>query len=697
LYASGGSSDVVYTYAWHPENSECVTRTDSIALAPAEEKEQHYPAGMALSSDGRHLYVAENLSDSLCVVDLATRRVVQRLATGPYPYAVVATARHQVFVSSWGADDVATFDVDSLGVLRARHPIDAGRHPSALIANATGSRLFAASASTDRVAVIDTRSGRTLRWLEDAPPGNADEGCTPNALALSPDGRRLFVAEADANAAAVFNLSAESSGDSLATGNDMLAGRIPAEWYPTAVIAQSDSLVVVNGKGRGTAPNPAWGQPGQKNRDRHFYTLGQLNGSVSLLPAVDGAALGALSQRVTVANGWDRTATAPAHRYPPFEHVIYIIKENRTYDQILGDLPQADGDTALTFFPRRVSPNHHALAERFGIFDRFFVNSEVSYQGHPWSTSAYVTDFTEKTTDDVYRRARAEHDDPQDADDPAAGYLWDAAIRKGITLRNYGEFSEAVTDDNAGRARTRATVASLEPYTSPDYPPFDMAITDQHRVDVWSAEFAAYAAAGNLPALEIMHLPDDHTSGARKGLPTPQAAMADNDLALGRIVDTVSHSRFWKNTVIFVLEDDAQDGPDHVDSHRSVMLVISAWNRGGVFHRFVNTTDVLATMEEILGLAPLSHFDNFGRALREIWREHPDLTPYTALPATHPLDELNVASGPDARASARMDLTREDRIDDEEFNRILWRTIKGTHRPYPGPMRAPALEYARSR
>ncbi len=305
--------------------------------------------------------------------------------------------------------------------------------------------------------------------------------------------------------------------------------------------------------------------------------------------------------------------------------MVYIIKENRTYDQLLGDLPQGDGDTAFTYFPRAVSPNHHAIAERFGLFDRFFVNAEVSNQGHPWSTSAYVTDFVEKTTPDDYRLLRPEHDDAGGADLPAAGFVWDAAVKKGIGVRVYGEYGEPdpARSRDSGAVRTRSVIASLAPYMSPTYPSFDLAIPDQRRADAWLAEFREFERTGRMPALEILHLPNDHTAGARHGLHTPKALMADNDLALGRIVEAISRSRFWKNTVVFVLEDDAQDGPDHVDSHRSVFLVASAWNKHGVSHRFVNTTDVLATIEEILGLDALSHFDRFGRPLREIWTSTP--------------------------------------------------------------------------
>jgi hypothetical protein len=653
------------------------------------------------------LYVAENLADSLAVVDLASRRIVQRLGTGSYPYAVVTAPDGRVYVSDWGAATVHVYHAVASGKLAAERPIDVGRHPSALVLSADGSRLFAASASTDRVAVVDTRSRRVVHWLLDPPPDDLAEGSTPDALALSASGTRLYVAEADVNAIAVFDLSALTSGIAAARGTDSLTGRIPTEWYPTAVLAPrteqpADSLLVINGKGRGAGPNPTGPRPEQKSseEDPHGYTLGQLNGTITVLPAARGEALGLLSRRVSEANGWSTRRTP--FKYPPIEHVIYIIKENRTYDQLFGDLHPGDGDTTFTFFPRALSPNHHALAERFGIYDRFFVNAEVSQQGHPWSTAGYVNDYIEKTTPDIYRGRRPEPDEPGDVDDPAVGYLWDAAARKHLSLRNYGEGAEALphepgaADENRYDGHVRALLPSLQPYTHPSYPPFDMTISDQRRADIWIAELREYERAGRLPALEILHLPRDHTAGLRAGMCSPRACVADNDLALGRIIEALSHSQFWRTTAVFVLEDDAQAGPDHVDSHRSVMLTISPWARGGVAHRFVNTTDVLATIEELLGLDSFSHFDHFGRPLREIWRSSPDMRPYAALTPAHALDELNLASGSGARASARIDLAHEDRVDDAVFNHILWRALKGTA-PYPTARRMALLEAARAR
>jgi DNA-binding beta-propeller fold protein YncE len=707
LYVSGGNEDQIYRFEWRGGQASL---SDSIALTVKEKGKSgtRYPSGMSISRDGRTLYVAENLGDSLAVVDLAARRVVQRLATGRYPYGVVTGSDGTIYVSGWNGWTVSAFPSRANGTLGDAREIKVGRHPSALLLNADGTRLFVASGSTDKVSVIDTRAQRVVATLSDENPAATGEGSTPNALALSPDGRRLFVAEADNNAVAVFNLSATVSGVSAAAGNDALAGRIPVGWYPSALVADGSDLIVVNGKGRGTAPNVGHLQPGHHEPPHSpDYTLGQINGTLTIVPAAgtSGADLDAFSNRVAAANGWN--AAQRAKSYPPFEHVIYIIKENRTYDQVFGDLTQADGDPSLVFFPRAVSPNHHALAERFGIFDRFFVNAEVSPDGHEWSTAAYVTDYAEKTIPSHYSSRGRTYDyqganrdtiPEDDVAEAANGYLWNLAEKAGITYRDYGEFAGEADAMPSGNkpVSTVALKRALIGHVNTAYSGWNLDIPDQARADVWLKEFQEFVSSGKMPALEIMTLPNDHTSGASAGKPTPRAYMADNDLALGRIIEALSKSPYWKNTVVFVLEDDAQDGPDHVDSHRSPLLVISAYNRGKVFHRFANTTDVVATIEDILGLVRMSQFDHYSRPLREIWESTPDLTPYTHLVSIVPLDEKNPPRTALAEASKKLRLEKEDLSDDDLFNRILWGTIKG-EQPYPGPRRMSALDALVSR
>ncbi|MEP6730136.1 MAG: bifunctional YncE family protein/alkaline phosphatase family protein [bacterium] len=711
LFASGGNTDVIYVFEW--ANGAATLRDSIVLQARATPKANgvRYPSGLAVSPDGKRLYVAENLADSVAVIDLATSRVLQRLATGRYPYAVVAAPNGNVYVSNWGGQNVSAYSADSWGALKATDPILVGRHPSAMLLNGRGNRLFVALASVDRVASVDLARKRVIGMLLDPPPSGPNEGSTPNALALSDDGGRLFVAEGDANAVAVFDLAPSSSGIATSTGDDRLVGRIPTGWYPTAVVARGEQLIVASGKGRGTRANPDGPRP-VAARDRlqppgQNTTLSQLSGTVmmSSLAHADAAALAPYTSRAATANGWTTPRTA-ANSYPPIEHVVYIVKENRTYDQIMGDLSQADGDTSLTMFPRSVTPNHHALAERFGIFDRFFVNAEVSADGHNWSMAAYATDYVEKTVQLNYSSRGRTYDfegtngrqgvPDDDVNAPARGYLWDLAQQQGLTFRNYGEFvvPDKTDPDDVLPPGYRGDKPFLASHTNAEFPGFDLAITDQHRADIWIAELREFTRRGVMPALEIVRLPNDHTNALRAGAPTPRAYVADNDLALGRIIEALSHSPFWKSTAVFVLEDDAQNGPDHVDSHRSPMMVISPWVRAGVVHRFANTTDVLRTMEELLGLDALSQFDHFGRPLRDIWSTTPVVTPYVALRPAVDLAERNPSSTTGARESEKLDLRIEDMADEGLFNRLLWQSARpGVS--YPGTRRGAALEVVR--
>ena len=703
LYASGGNQDVIYRYAW---SGDSATLRDSLILAtraPGKDGTR-YPAGLALSADGLMLYAAENLADSLAVIDLRTGQVIQRFPTERYPYGVLVSPSGTVFVSAWGGSTVSVFTARGASLVAAGR-ITVGRHPSAMALGPDGKRLFVALASVDRVAVVNLSDRRLVRTLADPPPAGPGEGSTPDALALSADGSRLFVAEADNNAVAVFDLSPGTAGVENATGNDSLAGRIPVPWYPTALVRDGDSLLVLAGKGRHTGPNPDGPVPGKPLQNPHAYTLGQTDGTITVLPVPDDrGALASLNARVHRANGWDRARTPS--KYPPFAHVIYVVKENRTYDQLLGDLTAGDGDTALVLFPRNVSPNHHALAERFGLFDRFFVNADVSADGHNWTMAAYATDYTIKTTPSQYSNRGRSYDyeganrdslvsDDDDVAAPASGYLWNAALARGLSVRNYGEFAVAEPDSAGGRAL--ATKSAMRERTAPDFAPFDMSVSDQRRADAWIAELQSFARTGMMPALEIIHLPNDHTAGAAPGKPTPRAYLADNDLALGRMVEALSRTPFWASTVVFVLEDDAQNGADHVDSHRAPMLVISPYNHAGVVHRFANTTDVLATIEEILHLDALSHFDYFGRPLRDIFAAEPDLRPYAALMPAQSLTEMNPTTGRAATESARLDLRTADAIDDDRFAEIVWRAVKGDAVPFPGARRMSSLEEARAR
>jgi DNA-binding beta-propeller fold protein YncE len=657
LYVSGGNTDTLFTYAWKDGTA---TLANKFALAKEKTTDgtgTSYPAGLAVAPNGKFIYVAENVGDRLAVVS-ATGEIVQRLRTDHYPYAVVLSNDGHLFVSCWGGTTISDFHVLDDGTLAYLGRIEVGRHPSALAIS--GLKLYVALAGSDRVAIVDIRSRKVIGYLHDSAPRAPSEGSTPNAVALSADQKRFLVAEGDNNAVAVFDLAAGK-----------LLGRIPTDWYPTAVAEVGSQLLILSGKGHGTHANPDGLVPTTVTQtDRpHAYTLGQLNGSLRLLPSAIGASqLDGYTKRVTAANNWAQKADA--RHYPPFKHVIYIIKENRTYDQVLGDLKEGDGDASLVYFPDvTVTPNHHALAKRFGVFDRFFVNAEVSSQGHIWSTAAYVTDYGEKTVPSAYAGKRGDVDG-EDADEPERGFLWTLANSSGVTFRDYGEMVK-------GNPGWPVTQHDLGADVNPDYVPFDLVTQDQKRADVWIAELQRFVNDGNMPQLELMWLPMDHLTAARPGKCTPFACMADNDLALGRIVQALSHSPYWKDTVIFIVEDDAQAGPDHIDSHRAPFYAISAYNRPGTVHRFANTTDVIAAIEDILGMGRLSKFDYFSRSLADVFASSPDLTPYDAITPKQDLDQKNPPNTAAARLSEGLDLSAPDRADDQSYNRILWLMLKG--------------------
>ncbi|MBV9086132.1 MAG: bifunctional YncE family protein/alkaline phosphatase family protein, partial [Acidobacteriaceae bacterium] len=610
LYASGGNEDAIFCYSWR-DGVATFDRKIILGekkLVPGERAAtgSRYPAGIAV---GKKLYVAENVGDAVAVIDPTTSRIEQRLPTDHYPYAVELAPDGYLYVSAWGANTISIFRVQDDGRLMTVGRLSVGRHPSALVANKSGSRLYVALAGTDTVAAIDTRRRKILEYLNDAAPAGPSEGSTPNALALSPDGSTLFVAEADNNAVAVFDVSGAlggTAGERKGKSGILPKGRVPTDWYPTAVLHTGRELLVLNAKGHGTRANPNGPIPGLRIPHDPNYVLGQLNGTVRIIdPELKPATLTGYSRRVAVAGGWDQPR--PDRRYPPFKHVVYIIKENRTYDQVFGDIKEGDGDASLVFFGESVTPNHHALARRFGLFDRFFTNAEVSSQGHIWSTAAYVTDYGEKTVESSYSDRRP-NIDAEEIDEPANGFLWNLAVKQGVTFRDYGEMVSGPEKKPVGERGLGADV-------NPQYAPFDLSIPDQRRADAWLAEFQEYEKAGNMPQLEILHLPNDHTAGGRPGFCTPRACVADNDLALGRIIEALTHSSFWRDTVVFVVEDDAQNGRDHVDSHRAPFFVLSAYNRPGTVHRFANTTDVVAAIEDILGLGRMSKFDYFSRSL----------------------------------------------------------------------------------
>ncbi len=508
---------------------------------------------------------------------------------------------------------------------------------------------------------------------------------TPSALALSLDGNRLYVACSDANAAAVVNVSDTRS---------RVEGFVPTGWYPTAVrVLPGGQFVVLNGKGLRSYPNPAGPSPFRAAEPLHQgvpvveYVGAMQSGTASWIEPFTDEQLAGWTHEVIGNAAYSDARMDEPDPLPPIQHVIYIVRENRTYDQVLGDMKEGNGDASLVLFGEKVTPNLHKLAREFVLLDNFYVNADVSADGHNWSTAAIAPDYVQKLWPTKYANRRKTYDfEEQDAASlPPAGYLWTNASSAGVPLRNFGYMvnNKPIAPFGAEQITTVRDPV-LAKNTNRFYRGFDLDYPDVERVKVFRTELAEYEKSGTMPRLIVMRLGNDHTNGTAAGKIAPLSSAADNDLALGTLVEAVSKSKFWTSTAIFVLEDDAQNGPDHVDSHRSPAFVISSYSkRHAVDGTMYNTTSMLRTIEYLLGLRPMTHFDAGARPMTAVFQQTPDPTGYTAEKANIPLDAKNPATAPGAAASNRMHFDEADENDDDELNDILWRAIRKDAPPPP--------------
>ena len=693
VYAAGGGMDRVNVF--RRDGAGGLTALGSLPDPPPAPGGASFPAGLDRNGPGTRLYAANNLSDTLAVFSVPGRRRLGQVPVGGYPLAVAALADgSKVYVSS--ERDAVVSVVDPHGLKRLRD-IRVGAHPDALQLTRDGRRLFVANGDSDTISVVDTRTDRVLRTVLLRPAGQGGlPGVTPTGLALPPDERTLYVTLADLNAVAVLALNGSRD-------DAHLRGYVPAGWYPTAIQVRPDgeTLCVVNGKGAAARlPNPQGPGP-TRGGDPARYIHDILRGGVSLIPVPDAKTLARQTRQVLA----DAGAPAPPALTLPIMHVLYIIKENRTYDQVLGDEPQGNGDPALVLFGRAVTPNQHALAARFELLDNFYDCAEVSADGWNWSTAGFANEYVQRTVPGQYSeragsprpRVRPYDYEGENRDSPVSllgkpdvaespgGYLWDDVARHGLSLRNYGCFLTF--------GGSRPDKPLLAGHTAPDFAGFNLTIPDSDaygparpvsRFAAWKREFDGYVQRGDLPAFELLRLPRDHTAGTTPGLDSPRAMAADNDYAVGEIVQAVSHSPFWKSSAIFVVEDDAQDGPDHVDCHRSTAYVISPYiKHHAVDHHFYNTDSVIRTMELLLHLPPMTRLDAVADPIRA-FSDAPDLTPYNALPPEKAiLDERNTRASYGASRSRRMDFSQADAAPDDALNDILWHSIKGPHVPLP--------------
>ena len=707
-FASGGPTNKIRTY---DVSAGALTERDPLVLGTLDddgETTNPFPAGIAVSADGATVYAADNLANALSVLDVATgdeTRVPLSDATceiGPFgdgsngtaclfPNSVVLSKDGgTAWVSNWGTNSISVVD---LKAGKAKGTITVGSHPSAMALNPRRDELFVANTDSDSVAVIDTTTGTVSGTIPLHPYKGAPVGTSPNALQVSADGTRLYVAGAGNNDVTVIALKGSKR---------TRLGYIPTGWYPTGIALDpaGKKVFVANAKGLGAGPNPEGPDPNKDPESAPDQYIGsQIKGTLSIVDTPSPAKLreytqtvrdnGDFAGRATVRGeaGTQKAIPTEVGGTSPIKHVIYVVNENRTYDQVLGDLGRGNGDPSITLFPRSVTPNHHALAETFVTLDNLYAAGEVSNDGWEWSTAAAANDFNQKTWPTLYGGRGFFYSGEggtlaaAPGFDPSNSYIWDALDAKGISYRNYGFWA---TDTPPVKVYNEP---KLDSNTNHDFAGFNMAIPDQKRFEVWRKDFAVAEASGTLPAMTFIKFPRDHTNGTTPGSETPRAMVADSDYALGRLVDTVSHSAFWKDTAIFVIEDDAQDGPDHVDAHRVLAQVISPYTkRGSVDSTFYSSVSMLRTMELILGVNPLTQFDAAATPMFASFTDTPDTAPYSARKPEQSLDEKNTESSPMAFASASWDFSVEDQAPRDELNAAIWKSVKGADSTMPAPV-----------
>ncbi|HWA99399.1 MAG TPA: alkaline phosphatase family protein, partial [Pirellulales bacterium] len=721
VWWSGGGGNVLHKYEVAPPGLRRSNKPEQELVDAMTKRlkpgEHRFRTGLAYDAERQLLYScslpsrgenrslawgdAEQNEDAnlgtLTAIDLGAKRADRATLAGKRPYDVVLARNGQVFISDWADRAVLVVDPHAMRVVK-RIPV--GEHPNQMVAHPEDDRLFVACASSNCVAVIDVRRGIVTETIVTALFPNAPEGSTPDALAIDPEGETLYVANADNNCIAVVDVEAPN--------RSQVRGFIPTGWYPTSVAVTDDgkTLLVGVGKGNQTSSNvdadrDRTPQPAPKPDDRApkyvkvpFVHVGTtLGGALSIVPIPDEQQLAQYTDRVyrNCPYSDKLLSAAPSNRKTvvpttvgqpsPIEHVIYIIKENRTYDQVFGDLPRGNGDPSLVMFGEQITPNHHKLANEFVLLDNLYCNGHVSADGHPWSTMAYNTDYIARNWALTYsKRTGIDDDDEGDLSNAPSGYLWDACARNGLTYRSYGEYGGRVSQPD-GTFVMEGRVPGLVGHVCPNYglpKAKGQPVRDTDRVDVFLEEFRKFEEQDNLPHFIVMSLGEDHTTGTKPGTFTPYACVASNDVALGRLVEAVSKSKYWSKIAIFVIEDDAQNGPDHVDAHRTVGLVISPYvRRGHLDSTQYSTVSMIRTMELLLGLPPLSQFDAAAQPMFESFTDRADLAAYKHEPARIDLNTKNDALAYGADRSERMDFSEYDRIDDFELNEILWRAIKG--------------------
>jgi YVTN family beta-propeller protein len=694
VFVSGGNDNVILVF--EIEAGKLVEK-DKIALT-TEKKAVISPSGIEYDDATGILYVVTKDNNSLYVIQAKTKSIlsVQKLPAEAFT-CLFNKKKDMLYISVWGARQVLPFQISTNKFLPA---IAVGDHPNEMVLTKNGQTLYVANANDNSVSVIDTRTAKEIEVLNAALVPNALAGSSTNGLALSANEERLYIANADNNCLAVFEVEKPGQSKSL--------GFIPVGWYPTSLQVVKGKLFVANGKGFSSFANPDGPNPIEKKQTvtyqksdnnkkvRTGYIGGLMKGTMSIFKEPTTQELAVLSAAVYQNTRYTKeielsTVGEKGNPIPmkvgdasPIKYVFYVLKENRTYDQVLADVAGGNGDTTLLLFGEKYTPNQHKLVKDFVLLDNFYVDGEVSSDGHNWSTSAHATDYLEKTWPTSYggRGGNYDGEGNRAIANPKNGFIWDYAKRAGISYRTYGEFA---TD-------FKPNIPAIADHFCPDYASFNQDVMDTTRFHAWKRDFDRLLAKNEVPRFNSMQFPNDHTEGQRLGKKTPFAYVADNDYAIGLFIEHLSKSPIWKETAVFIVEDDAQNGPDHVDAHRTTAYLAGGFvKRGFIDHTPYSTSSMLRTIELILGLPPMSQYDAAATPMFRSFSATPNLTPFVhELPRTN-LFELNVLDTPSAQKSAKFDFKKEDSIPDLEFSEVIWKAVKGENSVMPAPRRAAIL------
>jgi YVTN family beta-propeller protein len=691
LYSSGGNDNCVLRYQF---KNDSVALLDSFILGE-KWPNKISPAGLDIDEKKDILYVVTKDNNSLYCIDIKTKNILRQIALPGEAYTcILSNNSKELYISCWGCSKLLVYNTESAIIT---HQISVGSNPNDMSLSKKNKYLYVANANDNSVSVVNLENYKVLETLNCALYPNSLMGSTTNSVCLSENDKILIIANADNNCLSVFDVSTP--------GQSKSKGFIPTGWYPTSVKIVCNTIFVANGKGFTSLANPDGPNPVNKKIKLSYqkgdpekpktvqYIGGLFKGTMSILEMPNDEKLNLYSQLVykntpyskeieTIADGQNGN---PIPRSlgdsSPIKYVFYIVKENRTYDQVLSDIKGGNGDTSLLLFGENITPNQHAIAKEFVLLDNFYVNGEVSADGHNWTMGAYANDYLEKTWVTSYGGRGGDYDG--EGNRPIAnnknGFLWDHAARAGVSYRTYGEFAD----------NFKANIPILENHFCPYYSSWDESVRDTTRVGQWKRDFDSLLSIDKLPQLNTLRLINDHTEGLRLGKPTPFAHVADNDLAVGMFVDYLSKSKVWEQSAIFIVEDDAQDGPDHVDAHRTTAYLAGGFvKRNFIDHTMYSTSSMLRTIELILGIPPMTQHDAAATPMWRCFDSIPNLTPFNLMPLQTDINAKNISTGYWQQKSEAFDFSKEDRINDREFSEVIWKAVKGEHSELPSPKRA---------